>query len=394
MKKSIDKIYVFIAFGALLPMLINGPSDLRDFSTDRTQALNLIYFIFSLVYLVPFLIKPIVYSRDIFWLAFPALFSFVCFFSALWSEFAFRSAAIGYFLLTQVIACSYFVNNIGFNDLMMYVKKITLAILILSLVFIFLIPSYGKMTYIFPGAWQGVFVHKNVLGRFCVFAYSVGLFFYWRDKDLNSIIVIFFSLFLGLGCESATALIGIFLTTVVFFMLKNKKIFFTSVIGFVILTALVIIFWDAVVEFLALTFNKSITLSGRTTLWSEVFLRIGDKPFFGYGAGGFWGTDVADEIRYVLNWYVPHAHNGVLEIAVQVGYVGAILFSLMIFISIWTTFDVYRKFGINCAGWQIMFLVGFLVYGVGEANYGRPNSFVHFFVILISGYNCKLLSRR
>jgi O-antigen ligase len=48
----------------------------------------------------------------------------------------------------------------------------------------------------------------------------------------------------------------------------------------------------------------------------------------GYGYNGFWNTlnPLAAEIDDAMHWTVPEAHNGLLEILLHVGMVGAIFF--------------------------------------------------------------------
>jgi O-antigen ligase len=75
--------------------------------------------------------------------------------------------------------------------------------------------------------------------------------------------------------------------------------------------------------------GKNSSLSGRTDIWSMVWGKFLERPWLGYGYSAFWmGKDGAQSagIWEALRWAVPHSHNGFLDILVQVGAVGLIMF--------------------------------------------------------------------
>jgi O-antigen ligase len=77
--------------------------------------------------------------------------------------------------------------------------------------------------------------------------------------------------------------------------------------------------------------GKDPTLTGRTELWAYVMADIGKKPFLGWGYSAFWSPNdpAAVEISTILMWYVPQAHNGLLEMLLNVGMIGSALFIFM-----------------------------------------------------------------
>jgi exopolysaccharide production protein ExoQ len=88
--------------------------------------------------------------------------------------------------------------------------------------------------------------------------------------------------------------------------------------------AIVAINPDPVLEMI----GKDPTLTGRTDLWAYVINDISLKPLLGWGYSAFWSPDspAAMEISDVLKWYVPQAHNGLLEMLLNVGGVGTAFF--------------------------------------------------------------------
>jgi O-antigen ligase len=68
------------------------------------------------------------------------------------------------------------------------------------------------------------------------------------------------------------------------------------------------------------------TLTGRTELWSELLTYVASRPVLGYGFEGFWGPEHTASVSLSLGWVVPHAHNGYVEMLLDLGLVGLILF--------------------------------------------------------------------
>jgi exopolysaccharide production protein ExoQ len=80
---------------------------------------------------------------------------------------------------------------------------------------------------------------------------------------------------------------------------------------------------------LLLAMGKNSTLSGRTEIWAMVWDKFLKRPWVGYGYSAFWmGKDGKQSagIWEALHWSVPHSHNGFLDVLVQVGAVGLVLF--------------------------------------------------------------------
>jgi exopolysaccharide production protein ExoQ len=74
------------------------------------------------------------------------------------------------------------------------------------------------------------------------------------------------------------------------------------------------------------------TLTGRTEIWAYVEKDIWLKPWLGWGYFGFWqlSNPAALEISDAVHWVVPHAHNGLLEMLVNIGVLGTALFAFIL----------------------------------------------------------------
>ncbi|WP_340680674.1 O-antigen ligase family protein [Paraglaciecola sp.] len=392
--KWLHYCYIFLTFGALLPMLINGPSDFRDFVENRSQLLNITYLLASFAYVFLFINSLKINRKHFLAIFYPTLLALLALLSVFWSTAPTRSFFIGYFLLSQIIAILFILKTMSYEDFFEALSKLAFITCILCVVFIIVIPSYGKMTYVFPGAWQGVFIHKNVLGRFAVFSFSLALILVTYRKNIYSYSFLMVSSILIVGCGSATALLGMFFILLTFISLKNIKLFYIFLVGFCVLIGFSFFFIDQILILLSTNFDKSITLSGRTILWEQVLININSKPLLGYGMGAFWGTQDAENIRLILQWFVPHAHNGMLEIMLQLGWIGGGLFLLCFLIGAKRSVLFYQNNTSKYIEWPILFFVFFVHYGLGEANYMRPNSFVQLVFVLLIAYTSKYYLER
>ena len=83
--------------------------------------------------------------------------------------------------------------------------------------------------------------------------------------------------------------------------------------------------------------GRNPTLTGRTQIWGVALARIIERPLFGYGRGVFWAPNspYAIEAGQALgtDWIPPHAHNGLIDLALDVGLIGLVLFLIVYFIN-------------------------------------------------------------
>ncbi len=77
--------------------------------------------------------------------------------------------------------------------------------------------------------------------------------------------------------------------------------------------------------------GKDATLTGRTDIWSLSLTALGERPVLGHGYGAFWSSsESAARIIAQLDWTVPNAHNGFLDLALELGVPGVGLGALVI----------------------------------------------------------------
>jgi O-antigen ligase len=230
------------------------------------------------------------------------------------------------------------------------------------------LPAFGRHSTIHPGAWRGIYGDKNIFGGMMVIAllsfYALPIR-YRRDRWIK---------WLGIGTAIALILLSTSKTALVLAFLLLVLLAFYQ--GFrwrgkisVVLTSLgVIVFGFASVVFLSTwtdivqQLGRDPTLSGRSFIWLVSFRRILDRPFFGYGRSAFWAPDspYPKEVNNYMSVFFrsPHAHNGYIDTALDVGLVGLIL----LLICLVSAFIIALKRAYRTDQPEYLWALGFLTY--------------------------------
>ena len=207
--------------------------------------------------------------------------------------------------------------------------------LFFSFFFALALPQYGVMnTDAIVGAWQGIFPHKNGLGE-SMFAGFLSFYFlatispknrlFFQICCLLSITIIYFG-------QSATALMSVLF---IFLTAEGLKRLSLQSKQSVLLILLCLIFVSLFMFLFLINFNtflsvndKDVTLSGRTVLWDTLWDFIRQKPWLGYGYGSFFSGEAreANLLWQVHDWKPVHSHNGYIQLLVNVGFIGLLVF--------------------------------------------------------------------
>ncbi len=257
--------------------------------------------------------------------------------------------------------------------------------------------------------WVGVATHKNVLGQVVMIS---GVYFFWRiirslgsEKKSNwnrmekFINVSFFIMGLWIlnGSQTASSKTSIFtfLFGVVLFLLfhfigKNPQNFNRKLILSVIAIASVLWICNFSVStfsdrsLLAMTVKSSgrdMTLTGRTGLWKDILDIAFDKPIIGVGYGSFWIGDLFDLWRK-HTWQPQQAHNGYIDIFIELGLVGLILL-------IGATVTALRYIRRNLendyeyGAFRMIFLFMILIHNITESSLVRGKHNLWFIFLLV-----------
>jgi exopolysaccharide production protein ExoQ len=259
---------------------------------------------------------------------------------------------------------------------------------VLSLLFVLAFPQYGLGTGPNEGAWEGIFLQKNVLGRYMAFG-AMAFFILAAGRYVNPAAgwagFVLCGLLVLLS-DSTTALLSLLVFAALFAIYVNfRRVVSPSRLIFVLCGlagtafAVLLINLSPVLGF----FGKSITLTGRTGLWNVVTTQIGYRPALGYGYGGFWLGEEGPSGRVwrALNWEPTHAHNGFLEIMLGVGVVG-----LLVFLTGFLFYLLRALVWAHAAGellslWPVAFFVSLVLYSSTQSVLMEQNNILWIFYV-------------
>jgi O-antigen ligase len=195
-------------------------------------------------------------------------------------------------------------------------------------------PGTGEVVNV---GWRGAFEHKNVMAAFMITAILVVLAYEPRPGVRRGTVVAMVALVLlsrsGTGAGGMVAALAMFSFARRVSSASGRKIGATVVmagLSTVVAIVGVVTFLPAIVQL----YGKDLTFTGRTKIWSAALAAIAQKPWTGYSWGGVW-IDPTKEPTFTivrrLGFIVFHAHNGPIELMLELGVIGLALYLVMFF---------------------------------------------------------------
>jgi O-antigen ligase len=186
-----------------------------------------------------------------------------------------------------------------------------------------------------------------------------------------------------LGSRSATAVVGVITAYIALFFadrLKNKRFGFRAglmAIGLVVITLCAVEIGFEPQDALNVL-GRDTTLTGRTQIWSTAIQYIGDRPLLGYGYQVFWEPDgpVRRYLAKDLGWEPVTAHNGYLEIGLDFGLVGLLLFSIFLCEAVRRSITYLRTSSESVRAWPFVVIIGLAAMNFADANVVLYNEFL------------------
>ena len=195
--------------------------------------------------------------------------------------------------------------------------------------------------------WRGAFPHKNTMAAFMVFGIVFVLSFERHTpRKRMAVAVMLVLVVLSRSGTGSACLLTVMLSLywcrryIRETVRRGSAMIVLSFLGSIIAVGAVVSFVPAILEL----YGKDRTLSGRTEIWSAALAAIRQKPWTGFGWGGVW-IDPTREPTFTivrqLGFIVFHAHNGPLEILIELGVIGLVLYLTMFF-------------SVMIGGWQLL----------------------------------------
>ena len=257
--------------------------------------------------------------------------------SCFWANVTFLSLKSVLVLLELTVFAVYFGKQYSWKEIYRFWRWINLIIVILCV-------FYALKEHQSPD-WYGVLGHKNQFSFIMAQTTVLWLMyaFYYpqqRPMSLGFTALSFVALIKGNSGASKVLIVALLSLWGYFGFVKRLKVrwAFVSVILFMIVSIFLTIIVTENIKFIVVdTLNKDMSLTGRMDFWPMIVDKINHHPIFGYGLSGFWqpwrGADNpgADIIVAKTQFRPAHAHNGFLDLGLELGWLGVALFACSFF---------------------------------------------------------------
>lgn len=292
-------------------------------------------------------------------------------------------------LIQVTLFATYFAIRYPLTDQMRLLGWMYGLAIVLSIGVAIALPHYGVMGSIATaedarhlGSWRGVFPHKNFLGHamvwaICVFWLLSKTYVQQRWLHYGLIALSGFLIFLS---TSKGALVALLINCVLvpgYGLLKRYKglavpIFIWFIFAGLYATLVLTVNAEAILSAL----GRDLTFTGRTVIWTGVIDKIGEQFWLGYGFNSLWFSihkGLADFWTVYGSGAPAHAHNGVLDLFLDLGFVGVLVFSVSYITSLVKAVRWAESGQSFLTLWPLMFLTLFMQFNLPESSLMRED---------------------
>lgn len=307
----------------------------------------------------------------------------LCAVSALWSEYPFPTLRRSVTLASCVFFGTYCYVTFGLRGTVALLGRTTVVLALLSLLTFVLLPSVGRETaFGYEGAMRGVFPQKNTMGEAMLLAISCYLFQLIDGSKsplaaLSAIGLLLLSIVIAQSATSLLLAMIVIAVGLIFYSARSWRLRWIVVYGFVLVASLILIVVVFDSDALFAVLNRDPSFTGRLPLWQMSFKAIMLRPWLGYGYSGFWNQDstIVQYIWWALDWQAPSAHNGYLDIWLQIGLIGLALYAWVWGKTIILSFRALPDSNLPEAKWILLFMLINVLLNLDEGPLPYPDQF-------------------
>jgi exopolysaccharide production protein ExoQ len=313
--------------------------------------------------------------------------------SCLWSQLPRISLLYALYFSINILFAFYLYQRFNHRQVLELLLTIGWICLVFTIILALLFPKYGISQVPTPGAWRGIYDHKNSCAEMTIFlltaaffAPAVGLLsrLFRIAYILLSIIVIFKTHSLTGWLLLALLLAYVCVIRVVGRFPKKDSVilFLLLILGGVLPLVIVGISYFKEIMYVL---GKDPTLTGRTTIWRAVVVAAMKRPLLGYGYKAFW-TGLQGESGNVLlanGWSFAQGHNGFLEVWLGFGALGlgVVLYSLIKAFRNALPCVFARNFYLS---WCVCIVLLIAIHAMDEQTLAAPNNLAWILYIVAS----------
>lgn len=325
--------------------------------------------------------------------------------SFIWSEYAdytteliktelFQMSAFGIYLSTRFTLK---------QQLNFIIIALSMA-MFLSFVVAVTMPSMGISE---EGLFRGIFDHKNDASAYGILAalasFSLALDKTKKKSDSRGGWLVFgVAIIFVLATTSKTGLVlSVFIPLAITLYIRSR---WKGEIIAIILPIIVLIVYVVLTviisqwHVLLSAIGGDPTLTGRTDIWRVSLEHIAERPWLGFGRGAFWflGSKTQDEASNAVaafGFTAPHAHNGYIDLLLDIGLIGGFCFAISL-IKLWVQ-SLKLAYSATMAEqiWPLAFAIFITINNVTE-SYLLWNTNLFWVIYISTSISAKKLSPR
>jgi exopolysaccharide production protein ExoQ len=326
------------------------------------------------------------------------LFLLYCVLSVAWSDYpdvAFKrwTKALGDLVMVLIVLS----DREPFVAVKRLLARTSYFLIPLSVLFVKYYPDLGRMygRWDYKVIYTGVTTNKNTLGVICL---VYGLASLWRlltawnsPKDFSRgrqliahSIILAMVMWLFVITNSMTSLSCFLMGSVLLFAANIRAVVKRPVILHLLIAAELsasasVLFLGASPDVLR-AMGRDPTLTDRTDIWGLVISLV-DNPIVGTGFESFWLGPRLATVWQSYRWGPTQAHNGYLEIYLQLGWLGVLLLAIIIATGYRTVISAVRRRLPTASLMLVYFFVG-MTYNFTEAAFFRMMASVWILLLL------------
>lgn len=245
-----------------------------------------------------------------------------------------------------------------------------------SLVMVFAFPAIGVHHDVNAGLWRGLWYEKNQMGVVMVAGATAATAVLASGDPRRLVPCLTLALTAGLvlATQSKTSLLCLILgvggVSALWSLRRGGPAFAVVMVWLgVVAAGLGVWIWSTHSVEILEALGKDPSLTGRTDIWESLMRRVAERPWTGYGYNAFWGRESvpAAFVRQETGWTVPSAHNGWIDVLVQLGWPGAVLIGSLIAVAFVATLARIGRAG-ACEGyWALGYFTAFFMLSLSES---------------------------
>ena len=337
------------------------------------------------------------------------LYFLYCLFSVVWSEYSDVAMkrwikSLGDLVMVAIVLTEADVVQ-AFKRVL---ARVTFLLIPLSVLLIKYYPNIGKgFKHYGTAIYTGVTTTKNILGVVCLIC---GLGTLWRllaayrDRKnprrkrqlLVHSVVLAMVIWLLSMAHSMTGLAcflmaGTILTATGLSRFARRPSIVHVLVAGVVFASFATLFMGAGSSSLE-AMGKDVTLTGRTQIWRLVLGMTGN-PLIGTGFESFWLPGWRRDQIWAIYWWHPNeAHNGYIEVFLNLGWIGVCLLAALLYTGYRNTLATLRTDS-NLGRIKLAFFVAAVIYNYTEAGFRMLDPIWIVFLMVIMAVP-KPISRR